>query len=348
MGRDPQARAGLRSAGTGGFALFAEATVAVSQDLNNPKTRDDLGMAASGWEGVAFVPVRVHDGDDASCLNLNRAQTPRLLGVVPPALVERKAFMFVAGDSWSALERAEADGAIPAIGDEPTVTWALGKKVGETVAYVDERGRTFKLRIVGVIASSILQGSLVISEKNFVERFPSESGYRMFLIDAPRQRAKAVADVLSAALRDFGFEARPASERLAEFIAVENTYLSIFQLIGGLGLLLGSAGLGIVVLRNVLERRGELAILRAVGFRRRLLQWLVLSEHWLLLLLGLGCGIVAAVIAVLPALRSPGADVPYVSLAVTLAVIVASGLLWIWVAAKMALRGPLITALRDE
>ena len=38
---------------------------------------------------------------------------------------------------------------------------------------------------------------------------------------------------------------------------------------GLLGLLLGSAGLGVVVLRNVLERRGELGLLQAVGFPRR-------------------------------------------------------------------------------
>jgi len=41
---------------------------------------------------------------------------------------------------------------------------------------------------------------------------------------------------------------------------VQNTYLGTFQILGGLGLLLGSAGLGIVVLRNVLERRGELGV----------------------------------------------------------------------------------------
>ena len=55
--------------------------------------------------------------------------------------------------------------------------------------------------------------------------------------------------------------------------------LGTFQVLGGLGLLLGSVGLGVVVLRNVLERRGELAVLLAVGFRKRTLQRLLLIEN---------------------------------------------------------------------
>ena len=97
-----------------------------------------------------------------------------------------------------------------------------------------------------------------------------------------------------------------------------------------------------------MERRGELALLRAVGFQNRSLQWLVFSEHWLLLLLGLVCGVIAGFVAVLPALRSPGADIPYVSLTITLFAILFNGALWTWLATRLALRGPLLAALRNE
>ena len=129
---------------------------------------------------------------------------------------------------------------------------------------------------------------------------------------------------------------------------MENTYLSIFALLGGLGLLLGSVGLGVVVLRNVLERRGELALLRAVGFGIGTLHRLVFSEHLLLLALGLLAGVLSALIAVLPALRAPGADVPILSLALTLLAVLLSGFVWTWGATTLALRGPLLKALRNE
>ena len=201
---------------------------------------------------------------------------------------------------------------------------------------------------MGAVANSILQGNLLINEAEFVKRFPGESGYRMFLIDAPSNRITEVSSTLSRALQDVGFELIPSAGRLNAFNAVQNTYLGTFQVLGGLGLLLGSAGLGVVVLRNVLERRGELALFLAVGFRRRSLQRLVMEEHGALLGLGLGIGILAAAVAVLPALLSPAAQLPYRSLALTLAAVVLNGALWTWVAMRFALRGNLLDALRNE
>jgi putative ABC transport system permease protein len=379
--QDPRQSAERRSSGTGGFALYGETGLPVFDDLNGPSGRDTYGLDDPSLKGVRFVPLRLRPGDEASCLNLNRPQVPRLLGVNAEALRRRNAFTFAqqlhrSADPWSLLERAEPDGAVPAVGDVNTVTWSLGKSLGGSLAYVDDQGRRFRLRIVGILANSILQGSLLISEGNFVQRFPSQEGYQVFLIDAPgsafdvrrsalgdgeaepgterptpnaeRRTSEAVAQTLSRALEDVGLELTPAPERLAAFNAVENTYLSIFAVLGGLGLLLGSIGLGVVVLRNVLERRGELALLRAVGFRRGALQWLLFSEAALLLTLGLAAGVLSALVAVVPAMSSPGAEVPALSLTLTLSMVFISGFLWTWGATALALRGSLLSALRNE
>jgi ABC-type antimicrobial peptide transport system permease subunit len=344
-----------RSSGTGGFALFAEATFPVLHDLNTEAGCNAYGLSRKDLEGVDVAPLRVHKGEDASCLNLNRATTPTLLGIQPGLLESRGAFTLATlwqGSSkdkgWKLLEGEEADGTIPGIADASTITWALGISVGDVVPYTDERGHTFRVRIVGALENSLFQGNILISEDHFVSRYPSESGYRMLLVDAPSAHSKEAASILSRALSDLGLDVSPAPERLAAFNAVENTYLSIFQALGGLGLILGSFGLGVVVLRNVLERRGELALLRAVGFSRRSLEWLVLSEHWMLLLGGLACGAASGLAAVIPNLRSSGADFPLVSLSWTLFGILASGVLWTWLAARLALRGPLLDALRNE
>jgi ABC-type antimicrobial peptide transport system permease subunit len=314
-----------------------------------------MGFDDGGLEGVQVVQLRVHDGDDASCFNLNRAQRPRLLGVSPGQLKTRGSFTFAnviegAGrdETWDLLTRDFGGDVVPAVGDYATVIWALGKSVGQDLEYADEKGGTFRLRIVGTLKNSILQGSLIIAEDEFIRRFPSEDGYRLLLVDAPGGRTDAVTDTLSSRLRDFGLALTPAARRLAEFSAVENTYLSIFQLLGGLGLVLGSVGLGLVVLRNVLDRRGELAMLRAVGFQRSTLRKMVFEEHSGLMLFGLGCGVAAALVAVGPALKSPGAEVGYFSLALTIAAIGISGMIWIWVATAFALSGGMLEALRNE
>jgi ABC-type antimicrobial peptide transport system permease subunit len=299
----------------------------------------------------------VRDGDDASCLNLNRALTPRLLGVNPELLAARHAFTFSALEDkslaqrpWAALQAGDnsSAGEIPAIGDEASIQWALGKKIGDTVDYTDEHGNPFKVRIVGAVANSILQGSLLIDETEFVKKFPGESGYRMFLVDAPPHDKSAAAMLLTRALQDRGLELTPAADRLNAYNAVQNTYLATFQMLGALGLLLGSAGLGVVVLRNVLERRGELAVLLAAGFRPRALRRLVIWEHAALQGLGLCLGMAAACVAVLPVLLSSGAQISLAPIAAAMALVLASGLLWTWAAARVALRGDLIEALREE
>jgi len=304
---------------------------------------------------VQFVQLRVHDGDDASCFNLNRAQKPRLLAVRPEQLQKRNAFSFIKQiklkpqvNRWDLLTADYGKDVVPAIGDSATITWALGKSIGDEIQFVDEKGQKFNVLLVGMLKESILQGSLIISEDNFVKRFPSEQGYRMFLIDLAPGKTETVSEALSAGLRDFGLELSSTKQRLAAFSAVENTYLSIFLILGGLGLILGSIGLGLVVLRNVVDRRGELAMLWAVGFARDSLKQMVFYEHSGLMLCGLAIGLVTALIAVAPVLTSPGAEVPYLSLILTTAGIAISGLMWILVASVFALSGKMLDALRNE
>jgi hypothetical protein len=364
--QDPLAGADRRDSGTGGFALYGESAIGILHDLNSASGRKSLGVDSGVLEGVDVVQLRVHEGDDASCFNLNRAQTPRLLGVQPSQLRNRGSFSFSAAESgadvgtgWGLLGEHEGEAAqgsegdiVPAIGDYATIKWAMGKSLGDDVEYSDEKGRKFKVRLVGMIENSILQGSLIIAEDRFVERFPSEDGCRVFLVDAPQGKVDAVGDYLSARLTDFGLGLASAKQRLAAFSEVENTYISIFQILGGLGLVLGSVGLGLVVLRNMLERRNELAMLRAVGFNKAALKRMVLYEHSGLMLAGLVCGVAAALVAAGPELRSPpqgaGAAVPYLSLVLTIAAIAVSGVVWIWIATVFALSGNMLDALRNE
>jgi len=351
---DPLADAHNRASGTGGFALYAETTVPILDDLNNPASQKKFGLAPRTFRNVSFVPFRLRAGDDASCFNLNRAQMPTLLGVDPNLLQQRAAFTFTRtlataerDAGWDLLNLDLGPGVIPAVGDYPTVYWALHKSVGDQLEYYSEDGRIIRLCIVGMLKNSVLQGSLLISETNFIKLFPSRSGYNVLLIDSAGDH-KAVARALAERLKDFGLSVVPTTQRLAAFAAVEHTYLSIFLLLGALGLLLGTGGLGLVVLRNMLERRRELAMMQAVGLNKTALKKIVFFEHALLVWLGLACGLVAAVVAVLPALKSPAADMPYRSVLLASVLICVSAVSWIYFATTLALRAPILDALRHE
>jgi ABC-type antimicrobial peptide transport system permease subunit len=153
---------------------------------------------------------------------------------------------------------------------------------------------------------------------------------------------------LESTLANEGFDVVDAREQLAAFLAVQNTYLSTFQSLGALGLLLGTFGLAVAQLRSVLERRGELALMRAGGFRRARLVQMVVWENALLLLGGLVVGAMAAAVALLPQWAPQSASVPWLMLATLLAIIAAVGLAAGWLATRSALNAPILPALRGD
>jgi putative ABC transport system permease protein len=338
------------ASGSGGFDFFAEAAIPIHEDINTAKGRDRLGLESN--LDANFVPIRIFDGDDASCLNLNRITHPPIWGIDPEALDARFTFAGTAeaispDAGWSALDTPIPDG-IPAIADQAVILWGLGLSIGETLTTRDEAGQPLPLHLVAGTANSILQGNMVISESNFMARFPNTSGYRAFLIHVNSGDPSAIAQHLSRALADYGVEITPSAARLATFASIQDTYLSIFMMLGALGLLLGSAGMGIVVARNVMARRGELAMLSAVGFKRSAIFRLLGIEHAALFSVGMLSGVVSGLVAILPAVQSQGSPVSPLALGILIVGLILNGCLWVSGAIAITIRGPLLPALRQE
>lgn len=332
------------TAGTGGFELYGESALPVLADRLDRQEYDVL-------------PVKVHDGDDASCFNLNRARAPRLLGIDPGELISRRSFLRTNGEepAWNLLGAELPGGTVPGLaGDGDTALWNLGVKTGvddgDEIVYRDERGGEFRVRIVGAlpVRKSIFQGSVLISERAFVDRFPSEDGYRIFLYDTPSDNVPELRSRIEEAYSRQGMDVTGTAERLAAFYDVEHTYLRAFSLLGGLGLVLASLGMTVVVLRNIAERRAELALLGSVGFSVERIGRLLLLEHAGLYAAGLGGGTAAALLAVLPALIAPGHDIPVKSLFLLLAALLAVGTGCITLAVRTGARGSPLSALGEE
>jgi ABC-type antimicrobial peptide transport system permease subunit len=198
------------------------------------------------------------------------------------------------------------------------------------------------------LRDSVLQGALMVGEADFLRAFPDPEGFRFFLLDVPPEAAASLAQPLEEALADWGFRVEPSADRLAAFHRVENTYLSTFQALGGLGLVLGTLGLAAVVLRNVLERRRELALLRAVGYGGRAIAFIIAVETMLLVAGGVVCGSASAMLAIVPALLARGGSLPLAAAGVMGAAVVAAGLLSSLAAAAAVRRMPLLESLRSE
>jgi len=328
--------------GSGGYSLLVDSVLPI---VNNP----------AAPEGATIEPFRVRPGDDASCLNLYEPRNPRILAP-RDSFLNAGRFTFQSSlaatdeeraNPWLLLRQQQPDGAIPVIADANSMTYVLHRKLGEDVT-IPGAGGPLRLRLVGALRDSIFQGELLMSQANFLRLFPEQEGYRFLLVEAPAERIEMVRQSIEETLTDFGADAKSTAERLAEFHQVENTYLSTFQMLGGLGLLLGTVGLGAVLMRNVLERRRELAMLRALGYKHPHFFAMVVAENALLLACGLFTGAGCALLAIAPVLFERGGSVPATSIALLLGGVLLAGLLTSLLAAGAALRTALLPALKAE
>ncbi|MFO0979914.1 MAG: FtsX-like permease family protein [Planctomycetaceae bacterium] len=361
--RNPVSEVPDLNSGNGGFRLVAESSSPVLFDPNTKDGRLRLGLDANEStklpENTKIFTFRTRPGEDASCLNLFQATVPTLLGATKD-FIERGGFRFAntPGEKpWQALYEqlppAKAGDreipSVPVIGDMNTLQFSLKKGIGDRILFPNDDAPTHALQIAGMLDSSIFQGVLVMSDENLLRVSPESSGARYFLIEASdSEAASQTAKAMETALQAYGVDTDLVSQRLADFLAVQNTYLSTFQMLGGLGLLVGTLGLAAVMIRNVLERRTEIAMLRAFGFRTTRIMWLIFAENTLLLLWGLIAGALSALIAMAPHLLGTGADVPWTELGITLATVLAVGtfasMIPVWNAVRISVREVLVTA----
>jgi putative ABC transport system permease protein len=349
--RNPVSETPDRNSGNGGFSLVAESSQPILFDINTASGKARLGLdrddATTLPEDVKVFGFSMKPGQDASCLNLYQATVPTLLGAAP-AFLDRGGFRFAdtpGENPWQKLKQSlpDVDGipAVPVIGDLNTLQFSLKKGIGDSVMFPNASQPQFALQIVGMLDSSIFQGVLVLSDNDLKRVAPDVGGLRWFLIDTSDPgKDDQTAGALETALSAFGFDTESVSQRLAGFLAVQNTYLSTFQMLGGLGLLVGTIGLAAVMLRNVLERRAEIALMLAIGFTRLRITCVIVLENTMLLCWGVVTGAAAALIAMLPHLLSTGADVPWQMLGLTLAVVLVVGSMAVVMPVRAAVKTP--------
>lgn len=302
----PPANPDDKASGTGGYRYLGVSSLPLYGALESKTETERLALDPASLT-FSSLPMRLREGDDATCLNLNKAKQPSILGVDSERLAREGRFSFVgsgAGDAWKALTRPLPNGEIPVVADENTVLWSLQKTNGALITIIGDQGSPVSCRIVGVLKRSVLQGSLIMDENTFITLFPNRSGYRKFLIASGAATAAANATLLTSAGEPFGLAMTRTTDRLADFASVENTYVAVFSVLGGLGLLIGVAGSGVIVKRVLLSSSKETALLLALGLTVTQVCKIRLREHRAGSFDGLIIGLLAGMVACTEALRS--------------------------------------------
>ncbi len=318
---------------TGGYQLIITTQIPLPADPQTPAGRKLLGLPDDPLLASAtFTSLLVQPGDDISCLNMTRPTSATLVGA-PAAVLERLAV--------TQRGPAPQGDAIPAAVDQQTAQYILHTSLGQPLPAANV---TRPIVITRLLADSIFQSYALIPEDDFRQAFPAVTRSSLILVDCPPAAVPQLQTILRASLDDFGVTVETTTQRLAAYHAVADSYIAAFQFLGGLALLVGALGLVVVLARNVIQRRAELALLQALGFPRPRITLMLVLEHGLLLLTGLTLGVLTALLATAPQIR----QVHLLPVAVAAGIILATGLLVLTTTARLAMRQLTPAALRQE
>jgi ABC-type antimicrobial peptide transport system permease subunit len=342
------------SGGTGGYLLWGEASVPVKGSLTSYAGRKEFGLDDPGLSELSILQGRKTAGNDASCLNLNNIASPPLLGIDTDEFVDRGSFSFAVtmkgfkgNNPWESLDQPPVDETIYGIADQTVMQYGLMIKAGDTLRIRSESGQVLNVVLVAGLKSSVFQGFVLIGIDNFKKYFPSIAGSQIFLADGNTEMENEYISILDDRLAEYGVHFEPAADRLASFFVVTNTYLSVFTILGGIGMILGVAGLGLILIRNFNQRKKDFGIMLAEGFSVITVRNMIFGEHARILTSGIFTGLISAFVATRPSIMS-NSDFPWKSLLVILVLIVAAGLCALSISVRTINRDILIKEVRKN
>jgi ABC-type antimicrobial peptide transport system permease subunit len=247
---------------------------------------------------------------------------------------------------WLSLHKILPDNTLPAFADQTAILWGMGKKIGDTLIYKNEAGKQLNLKLIGGFANSVFQGNVIVAGDYFVKEFPSVSGANLFLLQTPKGYIPD-RDFLDG-WRHYGAEITGTRERLLMFGKIETTYLNIFLMLGALGLLIGTIGLGILIYRITLEQIPQYALLHSIGFSKARIFKLLFFEKLFLLLSAIFAGSIPAALSVAPIIFTGQNSNLWLWLPVTVTLVLVSGFLSIYLAIRNVVQKNLIRSLDED
>ncbi|MDR1004874.1 MAG: hypothetical protein LBL97_07745, partial [Prevotellaceae bacterium] len=267
--------------GTLGYTLWCESTVPIYHDISTLFRKENH---------IQALQCLRYSADEASCLNLNKVSTPTVLGVDLDALPLDE-------ETRQAMRHGN-DTVYPALVDATVLTWSLGKRLGDTLYYAADDGRRVGIRLAATLPNTIFQGNILIGRADFSRIWRGITGSEVILLRVPESDRDAVKEYMEQSLNEYGMTVTTTSERLRQFNSVTDTYLTIFMTLGGLGLLLGIMTFVIVVRKNLLLRRQEIALYRTLGFTDSRIIDMLCRENRVVPLAAIGTGVAASLLSI--------------------------------------------------
>jgi len=291
---------------TGGYTLWAETSVPVYHNINTETGRNKLSLRDLP-DNTKFLQLLRYSADDASCLNLNKISQPTVLGVDCNELLNnhfdiKNSIYTSETNVIKAVSNISSDDSCvvyPALIDETTLLWGLQRTLGDTLEYENNLGKTIKLQLVATLHNSVFQGNILIEKELFKKIWSDITGSEIALIQTDYTQTEVVKMLIEQALSEYGVRVMPTASRLKEFNSVTDTYLTIFLVLGGLGLLLGLFCFIIVVRKDLASRIEQILLLRALGYTDARISQLLATEIRIIPVAAITFGFVLSLFAII-------------------------------------------------
>jgi ABC-type antimicrobial peptide transport system permease subunit len=293
----------------GGYDILGESSIPIEIDLDDSSERLENNIDEPVFENIIITEIKLVGPPGGTCSNMNVRYPPRLLGV-GTEFIERNSFNFMESsfdhksnrEIWRELEKSaeENDGKIPIVVDYNTLVWIYNGGLGDIFEVTDEEGNTVKLEVIAILDNTIFGGTFIMSESNIDSIYPESAAYQYLLIKMDNDldsTPEQVALELEGALDQYGLDAQAIRQLILENREYERSFMSLFQAFLGLGLILGIIGLGVVMARNVIERRFEIGVLRTIGFTKSMILRSFILELSLIALLASLIGMIVGIIS---------------------------------------------------
>jgi putative ABC transport system permease protein len=166
--------------------------------------------------------------------------------------------------------------------------------------------KTAELSVIGVIdfGPSANFFGLYTSEQTFNDVFGKPEFSRFYVKVRPGVDPGDMAKAIESALVTSGAQAVSLKDQAEEQQTTSNSFFYLIQGFMGMGLLVGTAAVGVIAFRSVVERRQQIGMLRAIGYTRGTVALSFIMESSFVALLGIATGVGLAVLLSFNVLQS--------------------------------------------
>jgi putative ABC transport system permease protein len=221
-------------------------------------------------------------------------------------------------------------------------------------------GKSAAFRVIGVLDDNNIDSSASASLYTSMAGLERVVGHavapsRYYFNLAPGANEVRAAHAVETAFASNAMQAKSQTQAYNERNATILGFMTLIQVYMGLGLLVGIAALGVIAIRSVVERRQQIGVLRAIGFKRRMVQLGFMIESSFIAMMGIAIGVVLGVILSYLMMHDPAFsggtaefNLPWLRLGVIILAAYLAAVLMTYLPARQAGRVPVAEALRFE